>query len=41
MGSVIILEKVVTQVEVDGFHGFVAGALTFHGFGGLPLEQAK
>lgn len=38
MGSTIILDKMVTQIEVDRFHGFVTGALTRDGFGGLPLE---
>ena len=38
MGSAVILEKMVTQIEVDGFHGIVAGALTRDGFGRLRME---
>ena len=38
MGSAVILEKMVTQIEVDGFHGILAGALTRHGAGGLRME---
>ena len=41
MASVLILEEVVAQVEVDVFHGLVAGAITCDGFGRLPLEQTK
>lgn len=41
MERLFILEKVVTQVEVDGFYGFIARTLACDGFAGLPLEQAR